>query len=85
MDRDTVQNNLLRIVLQRHVCKESVRRLPKPIDGLTKVEAVGALRKSHSDVGLSPPLFNSNNEVSGRIKDSLYGWLGGVVQGLCEY
>ena len=55
------------------------------MDGRTEIEAVGALRKSHSDVGLSPPLFNSDNKVSGRIKDCLYGWLGGVVQGSCKY
>lgn len=57
----------------------------RTMDGLTEIEAVGALRKSHSDVGLSPRLFNSDDKVSGRIKDSLYGWPGGVVQSFCEY
>lgn len=55
------------------------------MDGLTEIEAVGALRKSHSNVGLSSRLFNSDDKVSGRIKDSLNGWPGGVVQGFCKY
>lgn len=54
------------------------------MDGLTEIEAVGALRKTHSDVGLSSRLFNPDDKVSGRIKDSLDGWSGGVVQGFCE-
>jgi hypothetical protein len=58
--------------------------LVSDVDKLTEVEAVGPLCKAHSDVSFPSLIFDSDDKISRRIKDSLYRWPGRVVRCLRE-